>query len=228
MESCSPIFNSTDVIVDFYYLKRKIDFLSHDSSFECSDDLDCTIFQQDGYTLCMIDTGELILNNETIWFQNTSQYHNKTITIGFHINNEYLNSCDYSELIVSVMDGIEDLMNRRNSEHQQKCESNDLCYWNPDSIITGEYCYECPPLCRNSKKSLHFAQICIALTLITLSIEISRYTLLPLMSKVVSPPLKVCFSKSFMFIYQYTIGHITGNKVKFCILHLRKHNYNEM
>ena len=73
------------------------------------------------------------------------------------------------------------------------CEAADSsCYWNPQSIVTGEYCEDCPQLCRNRNKSLSFVQACIALVLLALSAEMTRYTAFPMMSKLVSSNIKVC------------------------------------
>ena len=200
MSLCPLVSNTKGVFIDIYYETVKTGTVSSNRNcFECSDESVCAKLQLNGNTLCLTDETMSVKTGEVIVFQNTSQFSNQSICIGIykHAELDMNNICYYNGLLQSITEGVDDLLRGWNSENQQKCESNELCYWNPDSIITGEYCYECPPLCRNKKKSLNFAQVCIALTFIALSIEFARYNLLPLTTKVVTPPIKVCTTAYF-------------------------------
>ena len=48
------------------------------------------------------------------------------------------------------------------------------CHWNPHSTVTGRYCEDCPPICRDKKKYLHFFQFVIGLTLLFVTFEMIR------------------------------------------------------
>ena len=88
-------------------------------------------------------------------------------------------------------ESIEELMSSMNDDemysNQVMCESYDDCYWNKDSIITGDYCEDCLSICRSKSGSLSFVQWCIGVSLVLLATEIGRYILYPMMTKV-SPP----------------------------------------
>ena len=99
--------------------------------------------------------------------------------------------CNYTILNSFNVSGILELMAIVSSEQKQLCEAEEICYWNPQSIVTGEFCEDCPQLCRNKERSLNFIQVCIALVMITTSIEMTRYNALPMMSKFVSSDKKV-------------------------------------
>ena len=203
--SCVEIdISCPNYTVDIFYRSPIADTTStiDDDCLECFDELDCASyrFQLNDYTLCLMGDGEGTLSIDAVnplQFRNSYQIDNQVLCISVHstqmlVETNMNNTFEYIELkLVLITESIDDLLTGRYSEAQRKCESNDMCYWNPDSILTGDYCYECPPICRNRKGSLHFVQVCVAIILLTLSIDISRYNLLPLMSKVASPPLKV-------------------------------------
>ena len=60
------------------------------------------------------------------------------------------------------------------------------CYWNQHSRVTGEVCFECPPICRSEYKSLDFIQYCIGVAIFVLTIPISRVVLMVLISNSLS------------------------------------------
>ena len=60
------------------------------------------------------------------------------------------------------------------------------CYWNQHSRVTGEVCFECPPICRSEYKSLDFVQYCIGVAIFVLTIPISRVVLMVLISNSLS------------------------------------------
>ncbi len=113
---------------------------------------------------------------------------NLTKTFPFDCNPDavFLNN-----LFLDVMHVMNMSQNSFTSVERQLCEFNDECYWNPQSIVTGDYCEDCPKLCRNKKKSLSFIQVCIGMGVLAFSIEMTRYTSLPMLSKVVSSNMKV-------------------------------------
>ena len=92
-------------------------------------------------------------------------------------------------------------------EAQQKCEyhslSPDHCYWVQDSIITGQYCPDCAPLCRGRKKIPHFAQVFIAISFLTITASAGRFVVYILMVKV-SPP-RFLVSTCMLLVYCYLI-----------------------
>ena len=50
--------------------------------------------------------------------------------------------------------------------------SEDTCYWNPRSRITGKYCSDCTQRCSSIQKSLYFAQLCVGWMMIMLVLPI--------------------------------------------------------
>ena len=82
-------------------------------------------------------------------------------------------------------------MNTNTTYEEELCQLNKECYWNPDSIITGKHCDTCPGICHSNSGSLNFIQVCIGVFFICLSIDMTRYTTMPLMSKFVPGNLKV-------------------------------------
>ena len=51
--------------------------------------------------------------------------------------------------------------------------SEDTCYWNPQSRITGKYCSDCTQRCSSIQKSLYFSQLCIGLMLTIFVLQIT-------------------------------------------------------
>ena len=50
---------------------------------------------------------------------------------------------------------------------EEICESqpHHSCHWNPHSEVTGRYCEDCPPICRDKNNYLHFSQFVIGAAL---------------------------------------------------------------
>lgn len=113
-------------------------------------------------------------------------YQNTNYT--FCLSTFELNS-NFCELIEDLESGsaIDELYDKMFSSNKVMCESYDDCYWNKDSIITGDYCEDCLPICRSKSRSLSFVQWCIGVSLVLLATGIGRYILYPMMTKV-SPP----------------------------------------
>ena len=76
-------------------------------------------------------------------------------------------------LIESVLNAVSNLSPTDILKAYHECESHSLspdhCYWVQESIVTGKHCSDCPPLCRSTKKIMHFAQACIAVCLLAFS-----------------------------------------------------------
>ena len=83
--------------------------------------------------------------------------------------------------------------NRTQSLNEILCTESEECYWNPDSIVTGYYCQDCPSLCHSKSGSLNFIQFTIGIMLVGLSVDICRYNTMPLMSKVTPNDFKVIY-----------------------------------
>ncbi len=158
------------------------------SSFKLEDDLLCPTgkdaWQSNDYPhLCLFAyaNGEFQVSNDVNLQCNSSSYFHEDLILDAN----YL-------LETKLADSLE----------KTQCEANDECYWNPESIITGDYCDECPKLCRNKEKSLNFIQVCFAVIFTTISVEMTRFTALPMMSKSVSANMKVnimsCVHNRFM------------------------------
>ena len=96
-----------------------------------------------------------------------------------------------TSLLASLLSLMETFLHTDALEAQQRCESHslspDYCYWVQDSIITGQHCADCAPLCRGRKKIPHFAQVFIAISFFSLTPSAGRFVLYILMEKV-SPP----------------------------------------
>ena len=71
------------------------------------------------------------------------------------------------------------------------CENKRSCYWNQHSIITGQDCWGCPPICRSVHRSLNFIQFCLGLAVFTLAIPITRVSVLLTMSDYASKGAQV-------------------------------------
>ena len=78
-------------------------------------------------------------------------------------------------------------------EDREQCLSNDQCYWNPKSIVTGTCCDTCPSLC-HKKNTIPFVQLC-ALTLST-STALGRFIVQPLMGKMSPISIQVVVTAS--------------------------------
>ena len=67
-------------------------------------------------------------------------------------------------------------------EDKEQCLSNDQCYWNPKSIVTGTCCDTCPSLC-HKKNTIPFVQLCASALFLSISYMLGRYIVQPLMEK---------------------------------------------
>lgn len=101
-------------------------------------------------------------------------------------------------------------------EEQRSCIDNDnACYWNPDSIVTDQYCDDCPAVCHSKSGSLNFIQFSIAVLLTGLSVDMVRYNTMPLMSKVVPEEYKV--SNDQCLVYRTTCNtHVHVHVIIHC------------
>ena len=67
-------------------------------------------------------------------------------------------------------------------EDREQCLSNDQCYWNPKSIVTGTCCDTCPSLC-HKRNTLPFVQLCASAIILSVATILGRYIVQPLMEK---------------------------------------------
>ena len=72
--------------------------------------------------------------------------------------------------------------------------TDDTCYWNPLSRVTGKQCEECYPVCRSVQRSLNFVQLSIGATLFVTAVPFSTTTLLLIASDYV--PLEIQVHKT--------------------------------
>ena len=59
------------------------------------------------------------------------------------------------------------------------------CHWNPHSEVTGRYCEDCPPICRDKSKYLQFSQFVIGAGLLLVCGEIVRVPMIGILSDIV-------------------------------------------
>ena len=64
----------------------------------------------------------------------------------------------------------------------QVVATNRSCYWNPMSLITGQRCSTCIPLCRSKEGSLHGVQFIIGVLLMMLAIPLQKISLVMLVT----------------------------------------------
>ena len=70
---------------------------------------------------------------------------------------------------------------------EEMCESqpHHSCHWNPHSEVTGRYCEDCPPICRDKSNYLHFSQFLVGATLLAFCAEIVRVSIFGILSDLV-------------------------------------------
>ena len=59
------------------------------------------------------------------------------------------------------------------------------CHWNPHSEVTGRYCEDCPPICRDKSKYLQFSQFVIGASILLACGEIVRVPMIGILSDIV-------------------------------------------
>ena len=67
------------------------------------------------------------------------------------------------------------------------------CFWNPNSLLTGEYCPRCNPLCRSVDYSLTFGQFLVGLIFLVFSYQIGHTTLTLVVSDALGSTSQVKF-----------------------------------
>ena len=78
------------------------------------------------------------------------------------------------------------------------------CYWNPNSIITGEYCQRCRPVCLGRSHTLSFIQFVIGVCTLSGSIGFNRILITIVVSDLIGKSKQVRkpqLYSSLMFIY---------------------------
>ena len=91
------------------------------------------------------------------------------------------------------------------------CESlsdvpNYNCYWNPNSIITGEYCERCRPVCLSHSHTLSFIQFVIGVFAVSGSIGFSRNFVSIVASDLIGKSKEVRFCPSYFNILNHYAG----------------------
>ena len=73
------------------------------------------------------------------------------------------------------------------------CENNShhSCHWNPQSGLTGKYCEDCPPICRDKNKYLTFYQFLISIGLMFISDHLVLVPMIGIISDKVEKPSQV-------------------------------------
>ena len=76
---------------------------------------------------------------------------------------------------------------------EEMCESqpHHSCHWNPHSEVTGRYCEDCPPICRDKSNYLHFSQFLIGAALRAFCIEVVTVAIFGIVSDRVHKNSKV-------------------------------------
>ena len=74
---------------------------------------------------------------------------------------------------------------------QLSTEAN-VCFWNPYSRVTGQYCSECFKVCRSVHKSLNFVQLALGMGLFFGTVPLLTVTVLVIASDVMPLEQQVC------------------------------------
>ena len=116
------------------------------------------------------------------------------ITIGHETSAEKLSSSCPS-LPMTLMEGILSLPFTSSLQSQQQCEDHSIapyyCYWNQDSLITGNHCPNCSPLCRSTHKIPHFVQVFLSMALLTIVAGAGVWVIAALLVRVTPPRILV-------------------------------------
>ena len=77
---------------------------------------------------------------------------------------------------------------------EETCEDqpHHSCHWNPQSEVTGRYCEDCSPICRDQTNYLQFSQFAIGAALLLFSAEMHNIPTLSLLSDIVDNKSQVC------------------------------------
>ena len=81
-----------------------------------------------------------------------------------------------------------------------RCESTRGCHWIPNSIVTHRHCTDCQPICRNTKRTLNFAQFVVGLVVFFLTLSFSYTGMFLLLAETVEKSYQVrhsCLNGSF-------------------------------
>ena len=70
--------------------------------------------------------------------------------------------------------------------------SGNDCFWNRQSRVTGEYCYECLPTCLSSQKSHNIYQLGLAMLLLSLIINLEFVFVVAISSDISQLKSQVC------------------------------------
>ena len=65
------------------------------------------------------------------------------------------------------------------------------CHWNPHSEVTGRYCEDCPPICRDKTNYLQFSQFLLGVFLLLVFFEYLRVTTTGMISDIVDDDKQV-------------------------------------
>ena len=76
-------------------------------------------------------------------------------------------------LPAALMEAIMSVPFTSSLQSQQQCEDHSIapyyCYWNQDSLITGNQCPNCLPLCHSAHKIPHYVQVFVSMALLTIA-----------------------------------------------------------
>ena len=185
--NCPLLSVNDDYLMVYFY--KSTGFTNQLDCPSCNSN-NCWQYQLSGDELCKL-TEDISTNKHTISFESISlqgQPSNYSLCLSKSspfITTNYNCSIELEKIITAIV------IANSASEEQKICESNQDCYWNPSSVISGEYCTECLPACLSKSGSLHFIQLCIGMPLLIISSMLGHYTLYPIVTKITSPQLQV-------------------------------------
>ena len=100
---------------------------------------------------------------------------------------------------LDLSSGMEELLCSNSSLHQkviETCEiqniTGHLCFWNPKSRITGEFCNTCHESCQSEQKAMNFYQFGIGVLLVSLSSPLGFVYVATITSDITSVESQVC------------------------------------
>ena len=78
------------------------------------------------------------------------------------------------ETVKNIMGKLADVL-------EETCEDqpHHSCHWNPQSEVTGRYCEDCSPICRDQTNYLQFSQFAIGAALLLFSAEMHKIPIYP-------------------------------------------------
>lgn len=177
-----------------YYYKSTTGFVANQLHCPSCSSANCWQYKlsSDDDEICK-STEDKTTNEHILTFPNVFQYQgsNYSACLPTTTPYKYTNESNCTLMLKSIFIRSLTFTNSVTDE-QTTCESNKNCYWNQNSIITGEYCADCLQSCNSRSSSIHFSQVCIGLFLVALSSLMGHFIIFPILTKITPTQIQVC------------------------------------